>query len=111
VRAFSLALKFLVELAAFAALAYWGASVGSGIVSVLLAVAAPAVAIVLWGLFAAPRSSRRLRTNARIPFELAVFAVAAIALRAAGATTAAICFAAVAAISAALLARFDLWEE
>lgn len=41
-RAGSLALKFLLELPAFAAFGYWGASVGSGVMSVVLAIAAPA---------------------------------------------------------------------
>ena len=41
-RIFSLALKFALELAAFAALAYWGATV-----SIVLAIAAPVLAIVL----------------------------------------------------------------
>ncbi len=45
-RVLSLALKFVVELAAFAAFAYWGASLGSGAVSVALAIAVPSLAIV-----------------------------------------------------------------
>jgi hypothetical protein len=83
-RASNLALKFLLELAAFASFAFWGASVGSGAVSVALAIAAPAVAIGLWGLFAAPRSKRRLPTAARVPFELSVFALAIVACSAPG---------------------------
>ncbi len=105
-RELNLLLKFLLELAAFAALAYWGAETAG----VWLAIAAPAVAIVLWGVLAAPRSARRLPAAARIPFELAVFALAAIALAVAGATTAAIVFALVAAANAALLTRFGQWE-
>jgi hypothetical protein len=110
VRAFSLALKFVVELAAFAAFAYWGASVGSGAVAVLLAIAAPALAIALWAVFAAPKSARRLPTATRVPFELAVFGLAVVALVAAGALTAAIALAVLAVTSTALLARFDQWE-
>ncbi|HEX5616942.1 MAG TPA: DUF2568 domain-containing protein [Solirubrobacteraceae bacterium] len=104
-RVFSLALKFLLELAAFATFAYWGASV-----SIVLAIAAPAVAIVLWGLFAAPRSERRLAMPARIAFETGVFLLAVVALLAVGATVAAIVLAALVAISTALLTRFDQWE-
>jgi hypothetical protein len=110
VRAFSLALMFVVELAAFAAFAYWGASVGSGAVAVLLAIAAPALAIALWAVFAAPKSARRLPTATRVPFELAVFGLAVVALVAAGALTAAIALAVLAVTSTALLARFDQWE-
>jgi hypothetical protein len=109
-RAFSLALKFLLELAAFAAFAYWGAGVGSGAVSVVLAIAAPALAIVLWGLFAAPRSARRLPLPARIAFESAVFLLAVVALLAAGELVAAIVLAVLVAVSTALLTRFDQWE-
>jgi hypothetical protein len=104
-RALSLALKFLLELAAFAGLAYWGAQT-----SVLLAIAAPAVAIALWAVFAAPRSERRLATPVRVPFELGVFGLAAVALLAAGAPVAALVLAVLALLSAALLTRFDQWE-
>jgi Protein of unknown function (DUF2568) len=104
-RVFSLALKFFLELAAFAAFAYWGASV-----SIVLAIAAPALAIVLWGVFAAPRSERRLRTPARIAFETAIFILAVAALAATGALVAAIVLAVLVAISTALLTRFDQWE-
>ena len=40
-RGFSLGLTFVVELAAFAAFGYWGASVGGGAPLVLLVIAAP----------------------------------------------------------------------
>jgi hypothetical protein len=109
-RALSLTLKFLVELAAFAAFGCWGASVGHGVTAIAVAIAAPAVAIVLWGRFAAPRSPRRLPTAARIPFELGVFGLAVAALFAAQAPIAAIVLAVLATTSAALLARFDQWE-
>ena len=109
-RTLSLALKFALELAAFAALAYWGATTGSGVTSVLLAIAAPAVAIALWAVFAAPRSERRLRKAPRIALELAVFAVAVAALLAAGAPAAAIVLAILVVASTALLTGFDQWE-
>jgi hypothetical protein len=104
-RVLSLGLKFIVELAAFAAFAYWGAGV-----SLVLAIAAPAVAIALWALFAAPRATHRLGRAARIPFELTVFAGAVAALFAAGALVAAVVLAALAATSAALLTVLDQWE-
>ena len=80
----NLALKFLLELAAIAALAYWGASVGTGAVSVAVAIAAPLAAILLWGRFAAPRSRQRLPARTRVPFELAIFGLAAVALAGCG---------------------------
>ena len=101
----NLALKFLLELAALAAFAYWGANTGSGAASIVLAVAAPLVAIGLWAVLAAPKSQRRLPLAARVPFELAVFALAALALLAAGAATAAAVFALLVIVNVALLAR------
>jgi hypothetical protein len=111
VRIANLALKFLLELAAFAGFAYWGWRVGSGVVAVLLAVAAPAVMIAVWGLFAAPRSTRRLGTSARIPLELGVFALAAVALAVAGRLVLALVFGVLVVANALLLTAFRQWEE
>lgn len=110
-RATNLLLKFLLELAAFAGFAYWGANTGAMPLSIVLAVLAPAVAIAAWAIYAAPKSGRRLSKKSRIPFELMVFALAAVALLVAGATTLAATFAAVAAINAALLTTFDQWDH
>ena len=109
-RAANLGLKFLLELAAIAALAYWGATTGDGVPAVVLAVAAPALMIVLWGRFAAPRSAHRLPVRSRIPFELGVFAVAAVALVIAGSPVLAAVFAVLVVINAAFLTVFDQWE-
>jgi hypothetical protein len=110
-RAANLVLKFLVEIAAFAAFAYWGASTGDGALSVVLAIAAPAAAIGLWAVFAAPKSARRLPASARVPFEIGVFALAVAALAAAGAPEAAAVFGAIALVNAALLTLFRQWEH
>jgi hypothetical protein len=107
----NLAVKFVLELAAFAALGYWGSTVGSGVVAVLLAIAAPATAIVLWGTFAAPRSRRRLSLAARVPFELVVFTLASLALVAAGSVLVAIVLAVVVVINSALLTALQQWER
>jgi hypothetical protein len=76
-------------------------------VSVLPGILVPAIAIALWAVLAAPRSARRVPPAARVPFELGVFALAAVALLAAGQADLAITFAVVAAVSAALLPAFD----
>ena len=104
-RAANLALKFLLELAAFAALAYWGADI-----SIVVAIAAPAVAIALWAVFAAPKSARRLPAATRIPFELLVFGAAVAGLAAAGAATAAAVLGVAVVVNAVLLTVFDQWE-
>jgi hypothetical protein len=106
----NLALKFLLELAALAAFALWGASIAGGLAAVVLAVGLPVVAAVLWGRFAAPRSRRRLPLRLRAPFELGVFALAALALWGAGSPAWGAAFAAIAAVNALLLTAFHQWE-
>jgi Protein of unknown function (DUF2568) len=110
VRAANLALKFLLELFAIAALAYWGATSADGVLAVVLAVGAPALFIVLWGRFAAPRSAHRLPARSRIPFELGLFALAALALVLAGSPILAAVFAVLVVVNAALLTVFAQWE-
>jgi hypothetical protein len=64
----------------------------------------------LWGTFAAPKAGRRLPLRLRVPFELGVFAVAALALSGAGLTTAAAAFAVLVFLNAVSLTVFDQWE-
>ncbi|MFD4942888.1 YrdB family protein [Streptomyces sp. NPDC058239] len=53
-------LAFVVELVALAALGRWGFATGDGTAArLLLGLGTPAVAIVLWGMFAAPRARFR----------------------------------------------------
>jgi Protein of unknown function (DUF2568) len=111
VKSANLAVKFLLELAAFAAFAYWGTQTGTGATPVVLAIVAPVAAIAIWSVFAAPRSKRRLPLTARAPLELAVFALAVAALAAAGAALPAIIFGVVAALNAVLLSVFHQWDQ
>jgi hypothetical protein len=106
----NLAVKFALELLAIAAFAYWGASLDGVLMSIIVGIAAPVLAIALWGVFAAPSSSRRLPTRSRVPFELSVFALAAAALVAVDWTAIAIAFAAVVVANAMLLARLGQLE-
>jgi hypothetical protein len=78
-KAANLALRFFLELAALAALAYWGWGV-----SWVLAIAAPAGWIVLWATFGSPKARVQLPDTQRIAFEAVVFGAAAAALWAAG---------------------------
>jgi hypothetical protein len=103
----NLALKFALEAGVLAALAYFGATTGPTVVSVLLAVALPLIAALLWARFAAPKSEHRLRGRARLAFELGVFAAATLALAAAGAHVAAELFAALALVNTLLLRRHE----
>ena len=69
---------------------------------IVLAVAAPVLAMIIWGL--APRARRRLRDPLRLAVELVLFAVAAAALAVTGPVVAAVVFAVI-AIGVALLLR------
>jgi uncharacterized protein DUF2568 len=110
-KAANLALKFLLELGAIAAFAYWGANAADGVLSVLLAILAPAVVILAWGVFAAPKSERRLPAVARVPFELFVFTAAVVALLAAGSAVGAALFGALVVVNAALMTVFGQWDR
>ncbi|MGN6722384.1 MAG: YrdB family protein [Marmoricola sp.] len=109
-RAANLALKFILELAAIALLATWGARTSHGLVSVVLAIAAPAVMIVIWGRFAAPRAPGRLHARLRIPLELGVFATAGVLAYLSGLHAVAIVFGCVAAVNAVGLSLLGQWE-
>ncbi len=109
-RGINLALKFLLELGAVATFAAWGADVADGAASILLAIGLAGLAIALWGVLAAPRSSRRLPSGARIPFELAFFGLALVALLALGAGAVAAVFGVAVVVNAALLTALGDWE-
>jgi hypothetical protein len=110
-KATNLALKFALELAALAAFVYCGTTLDGTAVWSLAAVAVPLAMTVLWGRFAAPKAQRRLPRATRIPFELAVFALAAGALLAAGASVAAAGLSALVLLNGVLLTRFDQWDR
>jgi Protein of unknown function (DUF2568) len=79
------ALAFLLELAMPAGLAWWGASRDASLSSrVLLAVAAPLAAAVVWGLFAAPRARIRIPAAGVLVIKAVVFVVTAVAVYSAG---------------------------
>jgi hypothetical protein len=63
----TLGVKFVLELGAFTAFAYWGATLTSAAAAIILAIAAPTAAIVLWGRLCAPKAPRRLPMRSRIP--------------------------------------------
>jgi hypothetical protein len=111
VRGANLALKFVLELCAIAALAYSGARLFDGLGAVVAAVLLPVVAIVVWGRWCAPRASRRLPTPARIPVEMGVFALAVVGLALVGPPVLAIVLGAAMVVNALLLTAFRQWEH
>jgi hypothetical protein len=104
VRGANLALRFLLELCLLAAVAYWGSQIGSSaLVNVLVAIAAPVALGAVWGVFLAPKASRRLPLPGRWLLELAVLGLAVAALAAAGSPLLAAILGAAALLNALLL--------
>jgi hypothetical protein len=97
----NLALAFAVELAMLAAFAVAGWAATPVLwLRVVLAVGLPALAIVLWAVWAAPKAGkRRLKMPALLVFKLAIFAAATFAWWAAGLPFIAAIFGTLAAIS------------
>jgi hypothetical protein len=80
-RALNLTLRFVLELCALAALAYGGWHVPGPVWSrILLAVAFPLVAAVIWGRWVAPKASHPMPDPQRLIPEWVVFGGATIAL-------------------------------
>lgn len=73
------AVRFALELIAVGAVAAWGLHVTTSPLRWVLAAAAAALVLVVWGRFVAPRSPARLADPARLAVELGVFTVAAAA--------------------------------
>lgn len=84
-RGLLLAIRFLLELALIASLAYWGLHLDTETPLRLLAgIGAPVAAILVWGRWIAPRASRQLEDPGRFVLEVALFGVAALGLADAG---------------------------
>ena len=88
----NLAVRFLLELAALAALGYWGRQQGSGLTGYALMIVLPLIAAILWGIFNVPGDpSRSGKAPVAVPgivrlgLELLFFTAAVIALYHAGA--------------------------
>ncbi|SRR5215204_1019973 len=93
-RSAALGLRFLVELAMLAALAYWGFTTSDSVLlKILLGLGTPLVAAVLWGLVLSPKAAIRAPAPLLVILEMTLFAAAALALNAAGHPTLAIALA------------------
>jgi hypothetical protein len=105
------ATRFLLELSALAALAVWGFTSPRDIaIRLLLGIAAPGAAAILWGLFVAPRARFPLTTVGRSSIELLVFGSASLAIFASGPQPLAVGFAAVALGNMVLTNYWHQWE-
>ncbi|MFF2008039.1 YrdB family protein [Streptomyces sp. NPDC058195] len=100
-------LAFLVELAALGALAWWGVAAGDGVVArVLLGAGAPAVAAVVWGLFASPKARFRPPMAGVLLVKAVVLGGGAYAVHAVGHSVAAVCFAVVVVVNTTVAESF-----
>jgi hypothetical protein len=91
-------LAFVIEVLALVALGWWGFSVNP-----LLGIAAPLAAIILWGLFAAPKARYQVGLVVVLLVKDLVFGVATVALFALGKPGLAITFAILAVINTAIV--------
>lgn len=81
----NLALRFLLELCALAALGYWGFATQSGWpLKLLLGLGAPLLAATVWGVFGSPKALVPLTGPAHLALDMLVFGSGALALIAAG---------------------------
>jgi Protein of unknown function (DUF2568) len=81
----NLALAFFLELGVLIALGYWGFQTGQGTIARIgLGIGAPAVAVVVWALFGAANSARRLRGSWLLMLRVVFFGSASVALFTAG---------------------------
>jgi hypothetical protein len=76
----NLALRFLLELGALAAVGYWGLETGEGAVGWVLAIAAVASVIAVWALFVSPKHTIETPKQVSFAIELAVWVAAGGAL-------------------------------
>jgi hypothetical protein len=88
------ALRFLLEMALLASLAYWGFSEQTGTVQGVLGLGAQLLVAVVWGRFIAPKASHRTTDPVRLLLEVAVFGAGVAALFAADRIVLAVVFAA-----------------
>lgn len=96
-------LSFLLELLALAIFGYFGYQLNlPGWARVLAAVTIPLVVAILWGIFAAPNSGKRLAGFSLLAFKTLIFGAAILALYYVDYPTPAIILAVIVAVNLAL---------
>ncbi len=106
-RSLNLAFRFILEMLVLLALFLWGMSMSDSLpIQLLLGLVAPAVVMVVWGLFVAPKASRRLVDPGRLVVESIIFTLAALAFGLAVSWIVALMFGAAVLISLALMLYF-----
>jgi hypothetical protein len=107
--AFVLTVRFLLELAALGALAWWGVRTGeTAAMKVLLGVGAPLATAIVWGTFVAPKATVDVPGPVHVALQLAVLGAAVASLVVIQKVTAAEVLAATALVNAAALSALGL---
>jgi hypothetical protein len=101
-RGANLGLRFVLELSAIAAVAYWGWTTGDGALAWVLALGAALAVVAVWALFVSPKAKVEVARPAGLAIELAVWLAAGAALYASGHPLLAVAFAVVAVASGSL---------
>ncbi len=98
----NLGLMFLLELAVYVAVAWWGCTLSAGpIVRLLAGLGAPALFAVVWAVFGAPTAKIPLRGPGRAVLEVLWFGGGALAFGSVAGSTTATVFAAAFVVNAA----------
>lgn len=109
IRGLNLAVMFLLEIAVYVCVCYWGLTLDAAlVVRVLAGVGGAALLAVVWGLLGAPKARRPVRGLGRLLLEVLWFGAGVLALAAAGPVLLAGVFAAVFVTNAALRA---VWRQ
>lgn len=102
-------LRFVLELFAFFSLGFWGfAAWPLPWPGLLVGIAAPAFALLLWALFRSPKAVFRLDPFGKAVVEIAVFGAAALVWWDLGLPLVGVIFAVVATVSGVLTGRSEL---
>lgn len=96
----NLGLRFCLELGALGIFGYWGFTTGHpALMKFLFGFGAPILCAVIWGMFIAPKSPRRLQEPWLFLLELVIFVLAGWALYSTGKTNLTVAFAGLYAIT------------
>lgn len=105
----NLGVAFLLELGAVVAYGYWGFVVGPNtLAKIALGLGAPALAIIVWAIFGAPKSTTQLQGAAYLALQAVFFGGGALALVVAGQRDLGIAFALIALVNSTAAA---IWRQ
>lgn len=102
-RTANLGLRFLLELAMLAAVAFWGFRAGPSLpLKLLLGLGGPLLFAAVWGVFISPKARYPLSRTSRLALELLLFAIAALLLVIAGRSLLAVLFGGLVLVSSSI---------